>query len=403
MIPGPVPVAVLRVSFFVLVAAFVIGAVGNMSLAKLLGSGALTSGYLALVLVAVRRLLEGAFAFLLRVRPLNLLRLVEPYRSFLEYRAHVILGFFTVTTWVAGTLNAFGLLTPVMATARRVLAAEWTHGALRISVGDVIAFFVTIYVAFLVSSIVRVVLEEEVFPRARLRPGLPYALTSLLRYAIIFVGFILAIAVLGVNFDRITVLGGAFGIGVGFGLQNVVNNFVSGLIVLFERPVRVGDAVQIGDVQGEVRRIGIRSSTVRTWDGAEVVVPNSMLVSEKVTNWTPIDRRRRITIPVNVAYGSAPDEVLKVLGAVAAQTSDLVAAPAPLPIFLGFGDHALKFELRVWTDRLDRVDGLRSEMGMAVYASLRDAGIAIPVAREIRIQHETPPVDSAPPARPTTG
>jgi potassium-dependent mechanosensitive channel len=402
MIPGPVPVAVLRISFFVLIAAFVIGAAGNMSLAKLLGSGALTSGYLALVLIAVRRLLEGAFAFLLRVRPLILLRLVEPYRSFLEHRAHVILGFFTVTAWIAGTLSAFGLLTPVVATARRVLAAEWTHGTLRISVGDVIAFFVTIYVAFLVSSIVRVVLEEEVFPRARLRPGLPYALTSLLRYAIIFVGFILAIAVLGVNVDRITVLGGAFGIGVGFGLQNVVNNFVSGLIVLFERPVRVGDAVQIGDVQGEVRRIGIRSSTVRTWDGAEVVVPNSMLVSEKVTNWTPIDRRRRITIPVNVAYGSAPDEVLKVLGAVAAQTPDLVAAPAPLPIFLGFGDHALKFELRVWTDRLDRVDGLRSEMGMAVYAALRDAGIAIPVAREIRIQHEPAPTGPPHLERPTS-
>jgi potassium-dependent mechanosensitive channel len=402
MIPGRFPVAGLRISFFVIVAAFVIGAVGNMSLAKLLGSGVLTSGYLALVLVAMRRLFEGAFAFLLRVRPLNLLRLVEPYRSFLEHRAHVILGFFTVTTWAAGTLSAFGLLTPVVAMARRILAAEWTHGALRISVGDLIAFFLTIYLAFVVSSIVRVVLEEEVFPRARLRPGLPYALTSLLRYAIICIGFVLALAVLGLNFDRITVLGGAFGIGVGFGLQNVVNNFVSGLIVLFERPVRVGDAVQIGDVQGEVRRIGIRSSTVRTWDGAEVVVPNSQLVSDKVTNWTPIDRRRRIVIPVNVAYGSAPDEVLKVLAAVAAQTTDLIAAPAPQSVFLGFGDHALRFELRVWTDRLDRVDGLRSEMGMAVYASLRDAGIAIAVTREIRIQAEPAPAEPVPPPRPAS-
>jgi small-conductance mechanosensitive channel len=149
-----------------------------------------------------------------------------------------------------------------------------------------------------------------------------------------------------------------------------------------------------------VRRIGIRSSTVRTWDGAEVVVPNSMLVSEKVTNWTPIDRRRRVTIPVNVAYGSAPDEVLKVLAAVGPQAADLIAVPAPLPIFLGFGDHALRFELRVWTDRLDRVEGLRSELGMAVYAALRDAGIAIPVAREIRIQHEALQPDPMPPERP---
>jgi potassium efflux system protein len=402
VIPGRVPVVIVRGSLLVLVAAFIIGAIGNMSLAKLLGAGALASGYLALVLIATRRLAEGAFALALRVRPLNLLRLVEPYRSLLEHRAHVILGFFSLTTWVAGTLSAFGLLTPVLAAARRILGAEWTRGAVRISVADLIAFFVTIYLAFLVSSIVRVVLEEEVFPRARLRPGLPYALTSLFRYAIIFVGFILAIAVLGVNFDRITVLGGAFGIGVGFGLQNVVNNFVSGLIVLFERPVRVGDAVQIGDIQGEVRRIGIRSSTVRTWDGAEVVVPNSMLVSEKVTNWTPLDRRRRVTIPVNVAYGSTPDEVLKVLAAVAAQTPDLMATPAPLPIFLGFGDHALKFELRVWTDHLDRIDGLRSALGLAVYAGLRDAGIAIPVAREIRIQHEPVQPDPVLPERPSS-
>jgi small-conductance mechanosensitive channel len=166
---------------------------------------------------------------------------------------------------------------------------------------------------------------------------------------------------------------------------------VSGLIVLFERPVRVGDAVQIGDVQGEVRRIGIRSSTVRTWEGAEVVVPNSVLVAEKVTNWTPIDRRRRLTIPVNVAYGSAPDEVLKVLAAVAHQNTGLVAVPAPQPFFLGFGDSALRFELRVWTDRLDRIDALRSELGLAIYAALRDAGIAIPFAQEIRIQHAPPP------------
>jgi small-conductance mechanosensitive channel len=216
-------------------------------------------------------------------------------------------------------------------------------------------------------------------------------MTSLLRYAIIFVGFILAVLVLGVNLDRVTVLGGAFGIGVGFGLQNVVNNFVSGLIVLFERPVRVGDAVQIGDVQGEVRRIGIRSSTVRSWDGAEVVVPNSMLVSDKVTNWTPTDRRRRINIPVNVAYGSAPDDVLKVLGSVAQQNSALLPAPMPQSLFLGFGDYALRFELRVWTDRLDRIDALRTELGVAVYGALREAGIAIPVTREIRIQQEPPP------------
>ena len=390
-VPGRTPVAVVRVAFVLLAASVVIGATGNTSLARLLGSGTLNSAYFALLLIATRRLLEGVWAFLLRIKPLNLLRLVEPYRIFLEARAHRILGFLTTTAWIIGTLNVFGILTPTAALARRVLGADLTHGTLNISVGDIIAFFVTIYASFLVSAIVRVVLEEEVFPRFRMRPGLPYALTSLLRYAIIFVGFILAVLVLGINLDRVTILGGAFGIGVGFGLQNVVNNFVSGLIVLFERPVRVGDAVQIGDVLGEVRRIGIRSSTVRTWDGAEVVVPNSMLVSDKVTNWTPTDRRRRINIPVNVVYGSAPDDVLKVLGSVAQQNSALLPAPLPQPLFLGFGDYALRFELRVWTDRLDRIDALRTELGVAVYAALREAGIAIAVARETRIPDGPPP------------
>ena len=167
---------------------------------------------------------------------------------------------------------------------------------------------------------------------------------------------------------------------------------MSGLIVLFERPIRVGDAVQIGDVQGEVRRIGIRSSTVRNWEGAEVIVPNSLLVADKVTNWTPAEQRRRLDIPVNVAYGTAPDEVLKVLGEVAHGHADVAAVPAPQALFLGFGDSALRFELRVWTDRLDRHVAIRSELGIAVYAALREAGMTIPFPQqEIRVHHEPPP------------
>jgi small-conductance mechanosensitive channel len=318
--------------------------------------------------------------------------MVENHRSLLERRAHVGLRAVAITAWVAGTLDIFGILESVIAGGRRFLTAELTTGAIRLSVGDVLAFVLTIYAAFLVSSLVRFVLAEDVFPRLQLRPGLPYALSSLLKYAIVFVGFILALAAVGVNLDRITLLGGAFGIGVGFGLQNIVNNFVSGLIVLFERPVRVGDAVQIGDVHGEVRRIGIRSTTVRAWEGAEVIVPNSMLVAERVTNWTPAEPRRRLDIPVNVAYGTAPDKVLKVLTEVAHGHPDVAQTPAPQPLFLGFGDSALQFRLQVWTERLDRHVAIRSELGIAVYAALREAGMSIPFPQhEIRVHHEPPP------------
>ncbi|HSF04688.1 MAG TPA: mechanosensitive ion channel domain-containing protein [Methylomirabilota bacterium] len=368
------------------VVAFIAGAIGNMSLARLIGSGIAASGYLALALSAGRRLGEGLVVLGLRAWPLRLLRMVDRHRVLFEQRAHAVLRVAAVVTWAAGTLDYFGLLEPALAGGRRILLAELIPGTLRVSLGDVLAFAITIYGAFLVSSLVRFALEEDVFPRLNLRAGLPYALSNFVRYAVVFAGFILAVAALGLNLDRITILGGAFGVGVGFGLQNIVNNFVSGLIVLFERPVRIGDAVQIGEVQGEVRRIGIRSTTVRAWEGAEVIVPNSMLVADKVTNWTPTDQSRRLDIPVNIAYGTAPDQVLKVLSEVAHGHPDVAADPAPQPLFLGFGDSALRFELRVWTGRLDRHVAIKSELGIAVYAALREAGMTIPFPQqEIRV------------------
>jgi small-conductance mechanosensitive channel len=369
--------------------------VGNVSLARLIGSGVLSSGYLAMVLVAGRRLAEGLVTFAFRVRPLARLRMVANHGAYLEGRAYRWLRTLSVIVWVIGSLDYFGLLMPGVALARQILDARLAVGVFSLSLGDVLAFALTVYLASVLSSVIEFVLAEDVFPRLNLRSGLPYALSRLIKYAIVSVGFIVALLALGVNLNRVTVLGGALGIGVGFGLQNIVNNFVSGLILLFERPVRVGDAVQIGDVQGEVRRIGIRATTVRAWEGAEVIVPNSQLVAERVTNWTPMDYRRRLDIPVNVAYGSAPDKVLQVLTEVAQSHPDVMAAPVPVALFLGFGDSALQFQLRAWTNRLDRHPQVRSELGVAVYTALREAGFSIPLPQqEIRIHPTAQPPES---------
>ena len=371
--------------------ALVSGAVGNMSLARLLGSTVINSSYLALVLYAGVRVADAVVAFLLRARPLRLLQSAARHRPRLEQRAHALLGWIAVGGWGFVTLDSLGLLRPLDATVRRVLDAGATRGSMSISLGDVVAFALTVWLAYLVSSFVRFVLEEDVYPRMRLAEGVPYAISSLLNYAILLIGFLLALAALGLDANRVTIVGGALGVGIGFGLQNVVNNFVSGLIVLFERPVRVGDAVQIGDLVGEVRRIGMRSSTVRTLEGAEVIVPNAILVSDKVTNWTLSDRLRRIDVPVGVAYGSAPDQVLRLLGEVARAHPDVLAEPAPLALFLGFGDSALKFELRVWTGRLERWLIVRSELGVALYAALRGAGMEIPFPQQdVRLRREPP-------------
>ena len=227
------------------------------------------------------------------------------------------------------------------------------------------------------------------YPNLRLTLGLPYVISSLLHYAILFLGFLLAVAALGMDLNKVTVLAGAFGVGLGFGLQGVVNNFVSGMIVLFERPIRVGDVIQMAELGGEVRRIGIRSTTVRTPEGAEVIVPNASLVAEKVTNWTLSDRMRRIDVSVGVAYGNAPEKVLELLRGVAVAHSHVLAMPEPQALFMGFGDSALNFELRAWTNHFDQWVVIRSELSVALYAALRAAGMEIPFPQhEVRLRQE---------------
>ncbi|HXJ83864.1 MAG TPA: mechanosensitive ion channel domain-containing protein, partial [Candidatus Methylomirabilis sp.] len=378
-----------RLVLVAFVGAFVVATAGYMSLALLLGSSVVGSGYLALVFYAALRVGDALVAFLLRVRPLRLLGMVERRRSLIEQRAHRLLRGLAVVGWLILVLRYLGLLDWAVTLAQTVLGAQLHRGFVRISLADVLLFAITVWASFLVSALVRFVLEEDVFPRLRLGGGLPQVLSSVLHYALLLTGFLLALAVLGVDFTKITILAGAFGVGIGFGLQNVVNNFVSGIVVLFERRVDVGDAVQIGDVSGRMQQMGIRSCTVRTWDGAEVIVPNATLISDKVTNWTLSDRRRRIDLAVGLGYGTAPEKALELLLGVARAHPQVLSDPAPVALFRGFGESALRFELQCWTDRFDLWSQTQSELAVALYAALRNAGIEIPFPqRDVRLRRE---------------
>jgi small-conductance mechanosensitive channel len=326
---------------------------------------------------------DGLARFALRVPPLRGLGMVARHRDLLERRIHVLVCWIAALAWVTGTLRFHGLLGPALGLAEAVLDAEVRRGAMAISLGDVFAFVITVWLAFLASACIRFVLEEDVYPRLRLARGLPYVISSLLHYAVLFLGVLLAVAALGVDLNKVTVLAGAFGVGLGFGLQGMVNNFVSGLIVLFERPIRVGDAIQMSDLAGEVRRIGIRMTIVRTWEGADVIVPNATLVSEKVTNWTHSDLLRRIDVPVGITYGSAPKQVQALLLAVARAHPAVLAQPAPEALFLGFGESALNFELRAWTNRFSQWVTIRSELGVAVHDAVYEAGMSFPYPHRV--------------------
>jgi len=363
--------------------ALVSGATGYMQLARLIGGGALSSTYLALALYAGLRAADGLLTFALRVRPLRLLRLVSSHRDTLRRRVQRLLRSAAGIGWLLGTLHSFGILDIVLDAGRAALHASLSFGALTVSLAHVAAFGVTLASAFLLSRLARFVLEEDVYPRVTLGRGVPFAISSLLHYVILLGGFFLAISALGVDLTRVTILAGAFGVGIGFGLQNVVNNFVSGLIMLFERPMKLGDTVQIADVSGTVERIGMRSSTLRTFEGADVIVPNASLISDRLTNWTLDNTRRRIDVRVGVAYGTDPQKMLDLLLSAARGNREVLAYPASVALFLGFGESCLDFELRAWTDGFDRWVQVRSALALDVHRMLGDAGIEVPFPQRV--------------------
>lgn len=362
---------------------------GYMRLARLLASGILGTAALALMLYAARRVLVGLSAFAFRVRPLRLLHIVRQHRDLLERRVGRVLAWAAIAAWILRTLDYVGLFQPTRALLEGALATELGRGTIRIPVGGIFEFILTIWAAYLFSAFIRFVLHEDVYPRTQLTRGISYAISSLLNYVVVALGVLLALGILGLDLTKMTILVSAFGVGIGFGLQSVVNNFVSGLILLFERPIHVGDIVEVGDLVGEVSRIGIRASRVRTPQGAEIIVPNAQLVTERVTNWTLSDRTRRIDLRVGVDYGSAPEKVVEVLEAVARAHPQIMQTPAPQAVFSAFGESSIDFELRAWTSRFERWPTIRTELAAAVYTALHAAGMSVPFPqREVRVLHD---------------
>jgi potassium-dependent mechanosensitive channel len=373
-------------ALLMLAVGLVAGTLGYLRLARLLTSTVVAGSVLALALFAYARVILGGLSFVLRVWPLRLLQMVRHHSSMLEKRIYRFLIWLAVVAWLTRVLDYVGLFGPVLSLGKTVLAARLERGSISISVEDVLAFFVTVWVSYLLSAFLRFVLQEDIYPRMRMQRGLSYAISSLLNYVLLALGVVVGMGMLGVNLSRVTVLAGAFGVGIGFGLQSIVNNFVSGLILLFERPVHVGDTVEIGNLQGEVKRIGIRSSVVRTSVGSDIIVPNSQLVTEQVTNWTLSDRLRRIDLSVGVNYGAEPGKVIELLEQVAAAHPDVLQTPPPRAFFTGFGDSSISFELRVWTGDFDKWYQIRSELAVAVYDAGYKAGLSFPFPqREVRL------------------
>ncbi|MGO9952898.1 MAG: mechanosensitive ion channel family protein [Dissulfurispiraceae bacterium] len=374
----------------VLTAGLVAAVMGYVLLARLLTPGILALGSMALALYASVLVVNGMADLAFRLWPIRTLRMVSHHRDMIEKRLYHFLIFGAVAALIVRYLSYIGLLEAALSFVKNVLTAPLERGAFSISLSDILEFFLTVWAAYLLSAFTRFILQEDVYPRIGISTGKSYAVSSLLHYFILALGFTAAIGALGVNLSKLTVLTGAFGVGLGFGLQSVVNNFVSGLILLFERPIHVGDTVEVGDLLGKVQSIGIRASTVYTRQGADIIVPNSQLITDKVTNWTLSNQLRRIDLPLGVNYGAAPVDVIKLLETVAAANPFILPDPAPQGLLMGYGDSTVNFELRAWTDQFDDWTRIRSELAIAVYDAVYAAGMTFAFPqREVRLLRDT--------------
>ena len=220
------------------------------------------------------------------------------------------LNILTMLLWAYVAASLFKVDRFFESTFQKIWDFSITSGNIDFSVGDLAILVITIWISFLIAKVLRTVLEEDILNKLKLERGVPRAISVLAKYLIVILGFFIAVAAAGMELSKLAFIFGALGVGIGFGLQSIVNNFISGLILLFERPIRIGDTIGVGTLEGTVKSIGMRASVIQTFDRTEVIVPNGSLVSSEVINWTLSNEMRRLEIKVGVAYGSNIEQVI---------------------------------------------------------------------------------------------
>ena len=376
--PRPLLTGALWTAIVLLLVSVVCDVFGYVHLAKVLLSGVISSIAVFLVLFAGLTSISEIIAVFLSLPVLDSFRSIAANRYRLKKVLYRPLMWLSLFLWVWATANGFGIDGWLFDLLTGIFQAELAIGQVTLSLKGIIVFVFAIWLAVWISRIIRAVLNQDVLPRMDLPRGIPNTISMTAHYTIILTGLLLGIGFMGIDLSSLAIIVGALGVGIGFGLQNLVNDFVSGLILIFEAPIQVGDTVEVGTLMGQVVQIGMRTSRVRTYSGSEVIVPNGELVSNQVINWTLSDRRRRLELGVGVAYGTDPSLVTDILRGVLEADEDVLEDPAPLIIFSEFGDSALNFRVLAWIADFDTGFGMTHRLNVAINSALKEAGITIP-------------------------
>lgn len=263
-------------------------------------------------------------------------------------------------------------------------------GTTELTLWTVVYFIILLFLLYYLTGKIRKWVVYRVFAKSKIDLGVRIAVGSIIRYIVLAIGLIILLQTIGIDLSALTILAGALGLGIGFGLQNITNNFVSGIIILFERPIKVGDRIEVGDVSGDVVSISMRSTTIITNDNISIIVPNSDFISSKVINWSHNDRNIRFNIPIGVSYKEKPEIIRKILLEIADENKGVLKEPKPSVLFKEYGESSLVFNLRIWTkEYINRPNVLKSQIYFEMFKKFEENHIEIPFPqRDLHIKNE---------------
>ncbi|MCV2360757.1 mechanosensitive ion channel [Paucibacter sp. TC2R-5] len=383
-VPKWLPAGLLLLACAVLLASALSNVLGNISLTTMLTGAVLDSSYAALALYAGASVLVALLQVLL-ARP-KLAQLSKRHAGTLVPVVVRLGRILLLLGWVVYALQDFRIYRPLYDMLMAALTFQVALGGLTLSLGSVVAFVVATWASFWVARTLRTLLAEDVLPALKLPLGVGQSVSTISYYCVLIFGLLTALAAAGFKVGELAIVFGALGIGIGLGLQDVVRNFVAGLILMFERPIRPGDVVDVAGLTATVRDIGLRATTLTTFEGADVVLPNGMILADKLVNWTLTGNSRRINIDVSTGYEVSPQQTIAMLIGIAQDLDGVASFPPPSALLTGLTPGALTFNVRAWTTQQADWVAVRSAFAMRIRDAFAEANIVVPLPqRELHI------------------